>query len=81
MDMDELFSQVDEKRKVSMKILLHSLIFTRLFADFPYSTIPAAGGVKFIALRCCLSSQTLSLTALTLTAHHHCMVVDMATRD
>lgn len=36
MDMDELFSQVDEKRKVSMKILLHSLIFTRLFADFPY---------------------------------------------
>lgn len=27
MDMDELFSQVDEKRKVSMKIFYHSSYF------------------------------------------------------
>lgn len=75
MDMDELFSQVDEKRKVSIKIF-----FTHLFAHSPHSAAPAAGGVKLIALGSCLSLQTLSLTAHTLTAHQHCMIVDMATR-
>lgn len=48
MDMDELFSQVDEKRKVSMKILYHSFISIRLSSDCPYSTAPSAKEGKYI---------------------------------
>lgn len=48
MDMDELFSQVDEKRKVSMKILYRSLVSTRLSSGFPYSSVPGAARGKFI---------------------------------
>lgn len=66
MDMDELFSQVDEKRKVSMKILFRSLISTCLSSDFPYSSVPGAVGRKFM-----WSTGLLRVLADTLALNSH----------
>lgn len=78
MDMDELFSQVDEKRKVSMAILYHSVISAGLFSDCPHSTVCGAAGGKFIE-----SSNVLRVLADTLAhgSHHGSLIVDMATRE
>lgn len=48
MDMDELFSQVDEKRKVSMKIACYRLVFIHLSTNFPHLLLPTAWGLLFI---------------------------------
>lgn len=57
MDMDELFSQVDEKRKVSMKMNLLSFLSIEpvivyncmnSFSHFPNPLIPMVGGLEFI---------------------------------
>lgn len=66
MDMDELFSQVDEKRKVSMNIMHHSFLLS-LSSNCQYLAVPGARGGKFTkvtkALGSCMSLPTLSLSA------------------
>lgn len=76
MDMDELFSQVDEKRKVSIEIFFHS--FVRSLSAFSRSCCwrweVYRTRVPFVL------ADTLARGAHTLTAHQRCMIVDMATR-
>lgn len=93
--MDELFSQVDEKRKVSMKIVCYRLVFIHLSTNFPHLLLPTAGGLRFIHRtgKTLPDSSYPSITGLTdttlrshsstqhtPTSHHHFMIVDIATR-
>lgn len=72
MDMDELFSQVDEKRKVSMKILYHSLIYPQVVLIQLFLVLKKGSISK--ALASCVSLPMLWLSALV-------MFVVMATRE
>lgn len=63
MDMDELFSQVDEKRKVSMKnslllLVEHVTVYNSIhsFCHFPCSLIPTIVGLEFIPA--CIGQKT-----------------------